>query len=167
MVNGILAEEEIPPADYYEGFGQLENGVGMVRLLMDEVRETLRSLKGDDRKRQVSVATAKLAYPTILKLTEELRNVFPNLIVHVYCIRNDFFGEMITVSGLLTGQDIIKQLKGKELGECLYLPGNLLRAGEDVLLDDVTLNEISNALQKSVSILQSDGKDFVYKLAGL
>lgn len=163
----ILAEEEIPPADYYEGFGQLENGVGMVRLLIDEVRETLRSLKGDDRERQVSVATAKLAYPTILKLTAELRRVFPNLIVHVYCIRNDFFGEMITVSGLLTGQDIIKQLKGKELGECLYLPGNLLRAGEEVLLDDVTLNEISNALQKPVSILQSDGKDFVYKLAGL
>lgn len=163
----ILAEEEIPPAEYYEGFGQLENGVGMVRLLVDEVRETLSSLPGDDRCRQVSVATAKLAYPIILKLTEELRTVFPNLTVHVYCIRNDFFGEMITVSGLLTGQDIIKQLNGKELGDCLYLPGNLLKAGEEVLLDDVTLNEISKTLQKPVSILQSDGKDFVYKLAGL
>ncbi len=163
----ILAGEEIPPADYYEGFGQLENGVGMVRLLIEEVRETLGTLTGDDRHRQVSIATAKLAYPTILQLTEELKTVFPNLTIHVYCIRNDFFGEMITVSGLLTGQDIMKQLSGKELGECLYLPGNLLRAGEEVLLDDVTLNEISKTLQKPVSILQSDGKDFVYKLAGL
>ena len=139
----------------------------MVRLLIEEVRETLGTLTGDDRHRQVSIATAKLAYPTILQLTEELKTVFPNLTIHVYCIRNDFFGEMITVSGLLTGQDIMKQLSGKELGECLYLPGNLLRAGEEVLLDDVTLNEISKTLQKPVSILQSDGKDFVYKLAGL
>lgn len=163
----ILAGEEIPPADYYEGFGQLENGVGMIRLLMDEVRKSLRSLKGDKRHRQVSIATARLAYPTILQLAGELKEIFPNLILHVYCIRNDFFGETITVSGLLTGQDIIKQLKGKELGECLYLPGNLLRAGEDVLLDDVTVDEISKALQKPVGILQSDGEDFVHKLAGL
>ncbi|MBR5047085.1 MAG: DUF512 domain-containing protein [Eubacterium sp.] len=163
----IMAGEEIPPADYYEGFGQLENGVGMIRLLIDEVRDTIRSLQGDDRRREVSIATASLAYPTIRLLTGELKALFPNLIIHVYCIRNDFFGEMITVSGLLTGRDIMGQLRGKELGECLYLPYNVLKAGEDILLDDVTLDEMGKTLQKPVGILQSDGEDFVKKLAGL
>ena len=163
----ILAEQDIPPADYYEGYGQLENGVGMIRLLMDEVRDALNSLEGDDRVREISVATAKLAYPTILKLAGKVQEKFPGLKIHVHCIRNDFFGEKITVSGLLTGQDIISQLKGKELGDCLYLPCNVLKADEDIFLDDITLEEMSRSLQKPVIIIQSEGEDFVRKLAGI
>ncbi len=162
----IMAGEEIPPADYYEGFGQLENGVGMIRLLIDEVRESLDSLEGDGRKREIAVATACLAYPTICRLAEEIREKFPGLIIHVYCIRNDFFGEKITVSGLLTGGDILRQLEGRQIGECLYLPCNVLKADENVFLDDISLEEMARALQKPVVIIQSDGEDFVRKITG-
>ena len=113
------------------------------------------------------VATAVLAYPTIRRLAADLEERFPGLKIHVHCIRNEFFGERITVSGLLTGRDIIRQLEGKELGQTLFLPANVLRAGEDVLLDDVRLKDISQALQVDAAIIKSEGQDFVYKLAGI
>ena len=86
---------------------------------------------------------------------------YPQLKIHVYAIRNDFFGEMITVSGLLTGQDILAQLKDKELGERVLLPQNVLKSGEAVFLDDVTLEEFEKALQVQVDIVKSSGQDFI------
>lgn len=163
----ILAGEEFPPESYYEGYGQLENGVGMMRLLLEEVKERLEELEGDGRKREVSVATARLAFPTIRKLARDVEEKFPGIRVHVYCITNEFFGEQITVSGLLTGQDIIGQLKGKELGEVLFLPENVLKADEDIFLDDISLKEMSDSLQVPVNVIQSEGRDFVDKIAGI
>lgn len=157
----ILAGEDFPPEEYYEGYGQLENGVGMMRLLISEVEEALDEMQGDNRDRELSIATAKLAYPTICMLTERIREKYPNIVIRVYCIENHFFGEMITVTGLLTGQDIIKQLSGKKLGERLLLPGNMLKADEDIFLDDITLNELSTALQVPVNIIKSEGEDLV------
>jgi NifB/MoaA-like Fe-S oxidoreductase len=90
----------------------------------------------------------------------------PWLFIRVYQIENRFFGEKVTVSGLLTGQDIIGQLKGKELGETLLLPENVLRSGEDVFLDDVTLNGVQSALDVKVDIVRADGKELLYKLLG-
>ncbi len=160
----ILAGEEFPPVDYYEGFGQLENGVGMMRLLISEVEERLSELTGDDREKSVSIATAKLAFPTIRKLAEQVTAKYPRMHIHVYCIENTFFGEQITVSGLLTGQDIERQLKGRELGDELLLPCNVLKADEDIFLDDMSLSALSESLQVPVNIIQSEGQDFVNKI---
>ena len=160
----ILAGEEFPPVDYYEGFGQLENGVGMMRLLISEVEERLSELTGDDREKSVSIATAKLAFPTIRKLAEQVTAKYPRMHIHVYCIENTFFGEQITVSGLLTGQDIERQLKGRELGDELLLPCNVLKADEDIFLDDMSLSSLSESLQVPVNIIQSEGQDFVNKI---
>lgn len=160
----ILAGEEFPPVDYYEGFGQLENGVGMMRLLISEVEERLSELTGDDRGKSVSIATAKLAFPTIRKLAEQVTAKYPRMHIHVYCIENTFFGEQITVSGLLTGQDIERQLKGRELGDELLLPCNVLKADEDIFLDDMSLSSLSESLQVPVNIIQSEGQDFVNKI---
>ena len=160
----ILAGEEFPPVDYYEGFGQLENGVGMMRLLISEVEERLSELTGDDREKSVSVATAKLAFPTIRKLAEQVTAKYPRMHIHVYCIENTFFGEQITVSGLLTGQDIERQLKGRELGDELLLSCNVLKADEDIFLDDMSLSALSESLQVPVNIIQSEGQDFVNKI---
>lgn len=160
----ILAEQDFPPEEYYEGYGQLENGVGMMRLLITEVEEKLAQLEGDSRKRQVSVATAKLAYPTIQNLARKVQEKFPGIEIQVYCITNHFFGEKVTVSGLLTGQDIIAQLKDKELGQMLFLPSNVLKADEDIFLDDISLKELSDSLQVPVNIIQSEGEDFVNKI---
>lgn len=160
----ILAEKDFPPEEYYEGFGQLENGVGMMRLLISEVEERLSQLQGDTKERTVSIATAKLAFPTIQNLAEQVTEKFPNIHIYVYCIENIFFGERITVTGLLTGQDIIKQLKGKPLGEVLLLPCNVLKAEEDIFLDDISLCDLSESLQVPVNIIQSEGQDFVNKI---
>ena len=160
----ILAGEEFPPVDYYDGFGQLENGVGMMRLLISEVEERLSELTGDDREKSVSIATAKLAFPTIRKLAEQVTAKYPRMHIHVYCIENTFFGEQITVSGLLTGQDIERQLKGRELGDELLLPCNVLKADEDIFLDDMSLSSLSESLQVPVNIIQSEGQDFVNKI---
>ena len=160
----ILAEREMPEEERYDGYMQLENGVGMLRLLMDEFDEALADLEGDERKVEVSIATGKLAYPYLQRMIEKLQMKFPNVKVHLYWIRNDFFGEKITVAGLITGQDLIAQLKGRELGSKLLLPCNMLRDGEEVFLDDVTLTQVKDSLQVEIDIVKSSGWDFVERI---
>ena len=165
----ILAGEEIPPKENYDGYLQLENGVGMIRLLLDEFREAVNRLNKKKESimntsqwpKTLSIATGRLAYPYIRQMADELMSLFPGLSIYVYSIKNHFFGEMITVSGLLTGRDIIDQLSDKPLGERLLLPQNVLRSGEDVFLDDVTLKDMEKALQVPIDIVKSSGYDFV------
>ena len=163
----ILAGEPLPEAERYDGYLQLENGVGMLRLLMDEFDEAIEQLDIESERYEeiggeMSVVTGRLAYPYIFDMAERMMKRFPRLTIHVYAITNDFFGEQITVSGLLTGQDIIRQLQGKRLGDRILLPQNVLRSGEDYFLDDVTLEEMEKALQVRVDIVKSSGHDFVH-----
>lgn len=163
----LLAGQELPEEASYDGYIQLENGVGMMRLLKDEFSEALRQEDADDTiKRKVSLVTGYLAAPLLEELTAELGVKFPHVATEVIPIRNDFFGEKITVSGLLTGQDIIHQLKDKALGDVLLLPGNLLRAGETVLLDDVTVSDLKRTLQVPIDIVKSSGQDLLDAILG-
>ncbi len=157
----ILAEREMPEEERYDGYLQLENGVGMLRLLLNECEEALADAEGDERRIEVSIATGKLAYPYLKQMIEKVQVKFPNIKVHLYWIRNDFFGEKITVAGLITGQDLIAQLKGQELGNKLLLPINMLRDGEVVFLDDVTVSQVKESLQVEVDIVKSSGWDFI------
>lgn len=157
----ILAGRELPEEERYDGYIQLENGVGMIRLLTTEVHEALDELEGDEEKEELSIATGKLAAVYLAGFLEEIKKKFPNRKVHLYPIRNDFFGEMITVAGLITGQDLIAQLKDKSLGSRLLLPECMFRSGEEVFLDDITRQEVENALQVPVNIVKSSGQDFV------
>ncbi|MDD6440554.1 MAG: DUF512 domain-containing protein [bacterium] len=157
----LLAEEELPEEERYDGYLQLENGVGMLRLLENEFSKAYDELEGDDRKRHVSLATGRLAAPTIAKLMERMKEKYTNLKVDIYPIRNDFFGELITVAGLITGQDLKNQLADKELGDVLLLPNNMLRSGEEVFLDDMTVTELAEALQIKVKIVGSSGQDLI------
>ena len=180
----LLAEEELPEEDSYDGYLQLENGVGMLRLLREEFAEALEAARqkvesrqaerqqtdrqGADRQntdgqraRKVTIATGKLAAPTISMLAEQFMQVFPAITIEVIPITNYFFGENITVSGLLTGQDLAEQLSGRKLGERLLLPCNLLRSGEEVFLDDMTCAELENTLQLPIDIVKSSGQDLV------
>lgn len=157
----ILAEREVPEEERYDGYIQLENGVGMVRLLKNEVAEALQKLDGDLETEELSIATGKLAYPYISELVSEVVKKYPNRKVHVYQITNDYFGEKITVAGLITGTDLMSQLKDKPLGSRLLLPACMFRSGEEVFLDDVTRQEVQKALQVPVNIVKSSGNDFV------
>lgn len=163
----VLAEEEVPEEERYDGYLQLENGVGMMRLLFNEVQEALSAVTGDGRQREISLATGRLMYPYIGKILEEIRKKFPNITTHLYAIRNDFFGERITVSGLITGQDLTGQLTGQPLGERLLLPCNMLKIGEPVFLDDFTLEEVENSLQVKTDIVKSSGQDLLDAVIGV
>lgn len=172
----ILAGQGLPEAGRYDGYPQLGNGVGMLRLLLDEFEAALgerieRERTGLEQKGKgpgvhgggetISLATGQLAYPYIADMARRLEAAAAGLRVLVYPIANDFFGRQITVSGLLTGQDIVKQLAGRELGSRLLLPENVLRSGERVFLDDMTVGEMEKALQVKVDIVKSSGRDFV------
>ena len=111
--------------------------------------------------RKCSVATGKAAYPFITSLVEKLKEVCYNLECEVYMIENDFFGENITVAGLITGGDLIAQLKGKDLGDTLYIPKVMLRSGENVFLDDVTTDDVERELGVKVYATDCDGAEFI------
>ena len=161
----ILAEQELPEEERYDGYLQLENGVGMLRLLINEFEEAMEELPSESgfpgKSEELSLVTGKLAYPYIKRMADRMMQRFDGLSIHVYDIKNFFFGERITVSGLLTGQDIIGQLRGKKLGERILLPQNVLRSGEDYFLDDITVAEMEKALQVKVDIVKSSGREFV------
>ena len=168
----ILAEEEMPEESRYDGYLQLENGVGMLRLLQEEFADAVATLKekkvlpDTEHKETISMVTGKLAYPYIKSMAEQMMELVPGLTIYVYEISNEFFGEMITVSGLLTGQDIRKQLIGKKVGGRLLLPQNVLRSGETVFLDDLTVEDLEKTLQVKIDIVKSSGYDFVESVMG-
>ena len=163
----VLAGEELPLEETYDGYLQLENGVGMFRLMMEEFEDAMErlsqpgALEGRILSGTYSSVTGQISYPYIRRMADRIMERFPDIRILVYPIRNDFFGERITVTGLLTGQDILRQLRGKELGEILCLPENLLRSGEHVLLDDITVEDIAGTLQVRTDIVKSSGYDFV------
>ncbi len=166
----ILADVPLPEEENYDGYVQLENGVGMLRLqerefhaaLDEDVFESVSEVAEErehQKRKHCTIATGKLAGPFLRKLVDDLHVHYPNIQVDVVEVTYYFFGPRITVSGVLTGQDIIRALKGRNLGEELLLPINVLRSGEDVLLDDVHVKEIEKTLQVPVRIVQSNGKD--------
>ena len=157
----ILAGVPFPMEDNYDGYNQLENGVGMSRLFMDEIEAGLAEKAGDDRELTVSAVTGKISYPLICAMADKIMCKFPRVKILVYPIENHFFGEKITVTGLLTGSDIASQLKGKELGSKLLLPQVTLKADEDIFLDDMKLEDLQTALQVPIHIVKSNGMDFI------
>ena len=170
----ITAGRDFPEEERYDGYIQLENGVGMMRMFINEFNEALedvvsaREYEGlaETVSRTLTIATGKLTYSTICGFAEQLMAAFPRLTVHVYFIRNDFFGETITVSGLITGQDLIRQLKerqdaGEDLGEVLQIPSNMLRVGEQVFLDDLTVQDVERELGMKVVAVESGGREFI------
>ncbi len=165
----ILAGMELPEEARYDGYLQLENGVGMLRLLQQEFEEAFaeavsaRESRGQERC-ELSMATGLLAYPYISRMAKRMEEAFPWLSIYVYPITNEFFGEHITVSGLLTGQDLKTQLAGQKLGSRLLLPQNVLRSGENYFLDDITIEDLEKALQVSINIVKSSGYDFVHSI---
>lgn len=162
----LMAEQELPPEESYDGYLQLENGVGMLRLLIEEFEEAMRTDEEQNadlyeikETEKISIATGKLAAPLIERLAQQFMKRYPHKRIQVFPIRNEFFGEQITVAGLLTGQDLQKQLQNEDLGSRLLLPCSLLRSGEEVFLDDMTLQELKKALQVKIVIVNSNGQD--------
>ncbi len=157
---------EIPDEDYYEGYPQIENGVGMIRSMKCEFDDELDFLSEYDltKPRTLSIATGEAAYDFIKSLADELMRRIPTLHVNVYCIKNNFFGKNITVAGLITGRDLAAQLGGKALGERLLVPSVMLRAEGDMFLDSVTLEGLEEKLGVKIIVSETTGMDFISKI---
>jgi NifB/MoaA-like Fe-S oxidoreductase len=167
----LKAELPLPDESYYEGYPQIENGVGMITSLVTEFKEELNYLdeylEHYQFPRHVSIATGVAAYDTIKAMAVELEARVEGLQVDVYKIINRFFGETITVSGLLTGKDISEQLSGKDLGDLLLFPGNALRADGDLFLDDMSPESLSQKLGVAVSPSRDSGEGFLCDVLGV
>ena len=163
----LKAGVEIPDGDFYEGYPQLENGVGMIRSMQEDVLGEIDFIKEDgvdfEGCRRISVATGVAAGEHIRFLVEKIQKLWYNIECNVYVIKNNFYGENVTVSGLLTGGDIIEQLRGKELGTHLYIPRCALRHEGDLFLDGVSLEDMERELNVTVVPTDSD-TDFLYKI---
>ena len=163
----LKAGREMPSEEYYEDYSQIENGVGMIRSLYDEACRAIDMADEPLKERRVSIATGAAAYPTICSIADKLMAKFPNLKIKVYKIINKFFGESITVSGLLTGVDLYEALKGEELYDELLIPPNTLRAEDDDFLCGMTREELSTKLSVPVTAEGCDGYELVDALLGI
>lgn len=164
----LIAGRELPPKAYYEDMVQLENGVGMLRLLTSQAALALEGVEPEEEEQTFSVATGASATPFLQEIVDLVERQCAHIRGRVYSIQNRFFGETITVSGLITGTDLMDQLQGKELGDRLLLPDNMLREGERVFLDDVTVEEVEEALGVPIVTVASDsGFELVDAMLGL
>lgn len=163
----LIAGREIPDMDYYEDFPQYENGVGMVRSLIDEFENALKFAEWNSGKRHVSIATGYSPYPVICQLAKMAENHFPELKCDVYRIRNDFFGETITVTGLITAQDLISQLKGKNLGDELLISSAMLMRDSEIFLDDLTVSDVEKELNIKLKSTANDGYELLDAIMGI
>lgn len=163
----LKAQMPLPDDEYYGEFNQLENGVGLLSLLRREIADELEDWEDEGLSRRVSLATGEAAAPFLREEIAKIKKRFPGLDCTVYEIRNEYFGEHITVAGLVTATDLIRQLKGKDLGEELLIPGVMLRHEQDKFLDDQTVEDVQRALGVSVRTVDNDGTQFLLALLGV
>ncbi|MBU5306725.1 DUF512 domain-containing protein [Clostridioides mangenotii] len=162
----IVADRDMLDYDDYEGFLQFEDGVGMIRKMGTEVKEYLNALPSNKtvKEKKVSIATGHSAYEFMKDLAELVMEKYPSIDIHVLEIKNKFWGETITVSGLITAKDIVEQLGDENLGEALYITRSMLKADEEIFLDNITLEELQDIMKIKIIPCLNEGKDFVDKI---
>jgi putative radical SAM enzyme (TIGR03279 family) len=166
----LIAEKPLPKYDAYEDFKQLDNGVGLITLFRDEINNSLEDLENQNYNignKKIHIITGCYAYPIMQEAIESIKGKIPELNIAVTAISNDFFGHSVKVSGLITGQDIIAQIKGKiqsEVENILLIPDSMLRRDEEVFLDDITITDIEKQLGIKMYVCQQDGSDLIEKI---
>ncbi|MHB1392648.1 MAG: DUF512 domain-containing protein [Clostridia bacterium] len=164
----LISGKELPEYDEYEGFSQLENGVGLITLFNEEVQESLEKLGSYNKKqRVVSLITGEYAAPNLAMAALKIENSIGELKLSIFPIVNNFFGQGVKVAGLLTGKDIIDQLKGKAIGSDIFIPECMLKRNEAIFLDNVTIGQLEKELGAKVTICREDGSDLVLKILSL
>ncbi len=163
----LTANRPLPNGDYYEDYPQYENGVGMLRSMLDELDSALDLCDEiPENPRKISIATGKAPYQIIKSMVDKISEKYKNIECKVYPIRNDFFGETITVTGLITGQDLTAQLKNEDLGDELLISDSMIRRDSDVFLDDYTISDVENQLGIKIRTVKNDGFEFLDAVLG-
>ncbi|MCR1898195.1 DUF512 domain-containing protein [Irregularibacter muris] len=160
----IKAGIDFPDFNYYEGFGQLENGVGMVTLFAQQFNHSINERNDQPLEKRFSIVTGQLIFPYMKELIQKISQKWNQIQINVFPIENQFFGEKITVSGLITGQDIVEQLKDKQLGEFVLMPQSMLKAEENIFLDDYTLDRVAQELKVPVYPIEVNGEELIKKV---
>lgn len=169
----LIAEKPLPEYDAYEDFKQLDNGVGLITLFRDEISNSLKLIKGkkyNTQGKKIHIVTGRYAYPIMKEAIEKIQAKIPSLDIEVTAIQNDFFGHSVKVSGLTTGQDIVAQMKDKirkEEENILLIPDSMLRKGEEVFLDDITMMDIEKQLNVRMQACMQEGSDLVEKILSM
>lgn len=163
----LIAQRELPPYDFYEDFPQIENGVGMLRDFEEEFLWALEEVPGRAMRRRVTIPTGTAAYPFLNRVFDALRVKFPGLEIHLIPVKNDFFGGTVDVTGLLTGQDVLRRLQEEDLGEEVLIPSNMLMADADIFLDDMTVGMLSEKLGVPVRRMKKDAAGELSDMLGL
>lgn len=162
----ILAKQPFPSYDFYEDFAQLESGVGMMTMMQHDFAQALEQAQGKASPRKVTMATGVLAYPMMKRFAQQIEEKFPQVKVQVVELINRFFGESVTVAGLVTGQDLLQQLADVDIGDELLIPANMLRHEQDKFLDDVTIDEVREKLDVTVTPVENDAFELLDKIVG-
>lgn len=160
----IMAEKDVPEEEYYDGYEQIEDGIGMIRLFRESTEYTLEDL--ENGKSSFTFVTGTSAFTEIKNFMDKVLDKNKNIKANIFKVENDFFGKSITVAGLLTGRDLINTLKKGRVYENLIMPRNMFRAGEDTMLDDITIEEIERILATKVLVVDYTGEDLVEKING-
>lgn len=161
----LNAKIPVPKPEEYEGFPQMDNGVGLVASMKEEIEAAVKMIRNKNNTRSVMMATGEMAYPFIVEMSA-LVSEYSGIRIDVYAVKNDFFGGGVNVAGLVCGGDIINQLKDKPICDVLAMPSVMLRDGERVFLDDTTVDDIESSLGMKTVFIDNDGYDFVEKLTG-
>lgn len=162
----LLANRPIPADEYYGEYAQLENGVGMMRLLSEEFDAALQSSRRKWLPRKADLVTGEAAYPLLCELAQRCMEKNPGVKLTVHMVKNEFFGGNVTVTGLVTGGDLLRQLEGKLSSHELLLPRVMLRAERDLFLDDIHVDEVAKRLGVRVRITESSGEDLLAAMLG-
>ena len=163
----LLAKREIPAPEFYEDFAALEDGVGMIAFLTDDVRWALEEYETDSTlSSTVTIACGTGVYEHMKKIMVLINEKFPNITIRTRAIKNNFFGGSVNVSGLVTGGDLIEQLKGENLGARLVIPSSMLRFENDLFLDDVSTDDVEKALGIELVPVNNNGNDLVKAIVG-
>ncbi len=163
----ILAKREIPEPEFYEDFAALEDGVGMIAYLTDDVKFALEEYERDESiDGTVTVACGEGVHPFMVKIMSLINEKFPNIKIYTRAVKNNFFGGGVNVSGLVTGGDLIQQLRGKSLGERLLIPSSMLRFENDLFLDDVSTDDVERKLKVKLCAVNNNGAELVKAIAG-
>ncbi|WP_315118083.1 DUF512 domain-containing protein [uncultured Clostridium sp.] len=159
----VLSELDLPKSDFYEGYEQLEDGVGMIRIFRDNIEDNLASLR-KNIKGKFTFITGTLAYNELEKCKDKIEENNSNIKIDVIKVKNNFFGETITVAGLITGKDIMEALDKNQVGDYIFIPRNMLRTGDDVFLDDITLKDLESYYGRKVIVCEYTGEDLIENL---
>ncbi len=162
----LKAERPLPEYDYYGDFSQLENGVGLTTLLRHDFYDCLENDEFEAEPFHAAIATGKLAYPLLCELSEAAMKKYPEVKLDVYMIENEFFGKNITVAGLVTGRDLINQLKDKNIAKTLLIPSVMLRHERDRFLDDVLIEDVETELGVKLVTVENDGYNLLNSMLG-